>query len=552
MQRVGMAISDAIQAARDILSLGEEDIGILVKKSPREVGFFHRVFQEFLSSKHLVSMDFHQQIDLVGVRAADPRWSDVILCLLQQLQRPAEVDHLLAKIESIESDVATLATRDVLLAEATFGEVKKSPQTAGRLADKVFEQIELGRWPSVRRALAAHAIDGLSSPVLGPKVSGKLGQWFPRWHSYSLAEALQAIGEWPDDPGIQPTLWRSLHDEFYGAAQAAARSIAKRFADQADTAEALCKLIATAPSVSTAAAAIEALWRGWPHHTQVNDILKAARESSSELIAIAAIRGRIALRKHTPDDFALLTHFGERDDFSVSGLINEAMIAGWAGDERLRTYALEETPGEQRRAVRHLRPDFGLLINGFPGDRDVATLIASDFSNQYPQCLFDKGDLRDLAVHYKDNPTIVPALEAWVMKHRSDDAYTLSHAARVAPTPTLKAALLRCLEGNHLAFWAASALVDLWGAADPEVHPALLAASTKTSRTTAKCGTRLAVCHDRQSRMPAPFAGNYCRRRKNTNRFCIGRPSHSWDQRIRSRSGRLGACTGLRPGTICC
>src|SRR5262249_38762913 len=53
------------------------------------------------------------------------------------------------------------------------------------------------------------------------------------------------------------------------------------------------------------------------------------------------------------------------------------------------------------------------------------------------------------------------------------------HAARGGPTPTLKAALLRCVEGNHLAFWAASALVDLWGAADPEVQSALLAASTK-------------------------------------------------------------------------
>jgi len=50
---------------------------------------------------------------------------------------------------------------------------------------------------------------------------------------------------------------------------------------------------------------------------------------------------------------------------------------------------------------------------------------------------------------------------------------TLSHAARVAATPTLKAALLRCVEGNHLAFWAASALVDLWGATDEEVHSAL-------------------------------------------------------------------------------
>jgi len=479
IQRIGMSTGDAMRAARGILTLGEEDIGILVKKSPHEVGFFHRVFQEFLSSKHLVSMDFDQQVQLTGIRAADPKWSDVILFLLHQLQRPAEVDRLLAKIESIEGDVATLAIRDVLLAEATFGEVKKSPQAAGRLADKAFEQIELGRWPSVRRALAAHAVDGLSSPVLGPKVSGKLRQWFPRWHSYGLAEAFQAIGKWPDDPGIQSTLWRGLHDEYFGAAQVAARSIAKRFGGHIHIGESLRKLIAAPPSVSTAAAAIEALSRGWPQHPKIDDILNAARKSDSSLVAIAAVRGRVALRKHTPDDFELLTRLGEHDDFVESGLIDEAMILGWAGDERLRAYALEKTPGESQSAGRHPRPDFGLLINGFPGDRDVAALVALDLSNQYPECLFEKEDMRSLAVHFKNNPAIVPALEAWVTKHRPDDAYTLSHAARVAPTPTLKSSLLRCIEGDHLAFWAASALIDLWGAADPEVQSALLTASTK-------------------------------------------------------------------------
>jgi hypothetical protein len=56
------------------------------------------------------------------------------------------------------------------------------------------------------------------------------------------------------------------------------------------------------------------------------------------------------------------------------------------------------------------------------------------------------------------------------MKHRPDDAYMLSHAARVGPTPTFKVALLRCVDKNHLAFWAASALIDLWGADDIEVQ----------------------------------------------------------------------------------
>jgi hypothetical protein len=478
IQRVGMSAGDAIQAARDILTLGEEDIGILVKKSPREVGFFHRIFQEFLSSKHLVSMEFDEQLDLVGIWAVDPKWSDVILCLLHQLQRPAEIDRLLAKLESIDGDVATLAIRDVLLAEATFGEIRKSPQTAGRLADKAFEQIELGHWPSVRRDLVAHAIDGLSSPVLGPTVSAKLRQWFPKWHNYGLVEAFHAIADWPDDAGVQSTLWRGLHDEYFDAAQAAAQSIAKRFEGNINIGESLCRVIAAPPSIGAAAAAIEALSRGWPQHSKIDDILSVARKSDSRLVATAAIRGRVALRKHTPEDFELLTQFDESDDFAVNGLVIEAMIAGWAGDERLRAYALDETPIDSRRPFRHRRRNLGLLIKGFPGDRDVAALVASDLDDRYPLS-FDNENLRSLAVHFKNNPALVAALEAWVMNHHPDDAYTLSYAARIAPTPILKASLLRCVEGDHLAFWAASALIDLWGAVDSEIQSALRASSTK-------------------------------------------------------------------------
>ena len=281
VQRIGMSASDANQTARTILTLGEEDIGILVKKSSREVGFFHRVFQEFLSSLHLASLEFNQLVEFVGVRADDPRWREVILCLLHKLQRPAEVDRLLTLIEGASGDISTLASRDILLAEATFGEFRKTPQLAARLADKAFDQIELGRWPSVRRALVTQVVEGLSSAVLGPRIESKLRQWFPRWTSYGLEQSLEAIGNWPDDQAIEPVLWRGLHGEYYGAAQAAARTLAKRFGGRPEIAERLWTLIANPASISVAAAAAEALWRGWLQYPKTEKILM--RRGSQEV-----------------------------------------------------------------------------------------------------------------------------------------------------------------------------------------------------------------------------------------------------------------------------
>jgi hypothetical protein len=236
----------------------------------------------------------------------------------------------------------------------------------------------------------------------------------------------------------------------------------------------LCELISAPATFGSAAAAIEALWRGWPKLPRLPEILRVASGSDSPLMTITAIRGRIALGKHGEADFSTLSQLGERDDYDVDGLIREAMVAGWAGDERLRTYALEPTPGEANRVLRHLRPDFSLLVSGFPGDSEVAALIANDLRDEYPQCMFDKSNLVALAAHFKNDPTVVAAIESWVAKQESDsaksgDAYTLSHLARIAPTPLLKSALVRCVEFNHLAFWAASALVDLWGSEDEQV-----------------------------------------------------------------------------------
>ena len=58
IQNVGASAHEARQTARALVTLGEEEIGILVRKSPREIGFFHRIFQEYLAAQHLSRLSF--------------------------------------------------------------------------------------------------------------------------------------------------------------------------------------------------------------------------------------------------------------------------------------------------------------------------------------------------------------------------------------------------------------------------------------------------------------------------------------------------------------
>jgi hypothetical protein len=182
---------------------------------------------------------------------------------------------------------------------------------------------------------------------------------------------------------------------------------------------------------------------------------------------------------HGDDDFAYVTKIGNRDDYQFNGLVAQALLSGWSGDDRLKAYATRQGPDDHGRTWRRNRPDYWLLINGFPGDAEVAVLVAQDFSQQYSHCAHERWEMAALAKNFKGNATIVSAMEAWVSKQDRDDAYTFAGIAHVAPTPLLKSRLLKSLENpQSLTFWAASALIDIWGADDPEVRAPLSKGST--------------------------------------------------------------------------
>jgi hypothetical protein len=473
VQRMGMASNEAHQNARALVTLGEEEIGILVQKAPREVGFFHSIFQEFLAAQYLGGLPFDDQIGIVRTHATDPRWTEVVLCLLYQLQRPNEVDRIIEVIEEVDGSPDALMMRDCLLAEIAFGEFKRSPTLAKRLAEETFVRIETGRWPlAIRRGLLRQTIEGLSSTVLGNRVAHKVSEWFPRWHSYGLRDVFDAMARWPEEKLTARVLWRGLHDEFYDAARVAARTVAARYGGQTEHSSRLLRLVSAPPGFGAAAAGIEALWRGWPDLPELNDVLERARHSQSRLIELAAIRGRVELKSHTDDDFTRLTKVRDLDDYRFNGLVAESLLAGWSGDCRLWDYAVNKTPKVRRR----LGPDFWLLLNGFPGNPDLAQIIVDDLSQEYPRCILEHDEASALVRNFKNDPIIIPALEKWITANvRERDAYTIAKIAEVAPTPLIKSLLLGCLDdARSLTFWAASALVQAWGAHDQEVRTALL------------------------------------------------------------------------------
>lgn len=484
---VGMSQAEAHSKANGLLTLGEEAIGILVKKSPREIGFLHRAFQEFLVAKYLSGLDFDEQRSLVARRAGDPQWLDVILCLLSLSVRSKEVDSLLKAIDGGDAEHTNLierATRELLLAEATFGDFRRSPEVANRLADRFFDGVEVGSWMPQRRAILAHAVDGLSSDVLSSRVRSKIREWFPKRHSHALCGAYDAMSDWPGDPAVVSTLLRGLHDDGLVVKRAAAQALAKICSNRLDAQERnkvqarLHAVLRNPPDADVAVVALEALWSGWDYDESIFDAITSAKRSANNFLVLAGIRGAVAFGIQLDSDLDWLLaasddiqfRYGEWDDF-----LQETIAMGWCRDPRLKERVLAELNHWAGRG-----PGFFLLIGAraFPNDADVAEALAQFIRSRQPSggVSLNHDLLPILADSFPGNSKIASALDELLAtpRQRQDDVF-LAQAAEVARTQAFKEALLNVLpQPQRISFWPAAALINVWGSEDPDVRNALI------------------------------------------------------------------------------
>ena len=223
------SLEGALNIAEELLAIGTEAVGILIEKSPGEIGFLHRSLQEFLAAKHLSNLPFEQQKEALKKRFKNPQWHDVFLCLCHLNTRNGEVDDFVAIIESMPLPVEMELSRQSFLAEVVFGDLHCSPDIARKLAEETFEIIETGvHTRTTRERLIEFALDGLESEVLRSLVESRIQRWFPLRHRYRHG-LYESVSRWDMTSDAQMILMRGLLDEEAWNQRTAAESLARAF-----------------------------------------------------------------------------------------------------------------------------------------------------------------------------------------------------------------------------------------------------------------------------------------------------------------------------------
>ena len=469
----GFEQREARRYCREVLEVGENTIGLLVRRSPKEIGFFHRVFQEYLAAYHLSRMPLAEQLSVVEIRCTDPQWREVILGLLYLTNRAEDIKQFVECVkDKLEVDNTVEGyTIELLLSETAFGDFKCSVGLARELASDVFEQIETGSWMPHRERLLQHVLYGLRSTKVKELVKSELRSWFPcrtRWRE----SIFSAMANWPQDPEVVECLWKGIHDEELNNQRAAARALADMAGGDSEIGNRIASLACNAIGPKTRAAAIEALLRGWPDHEDIKHIIGAARHSMSPELHLIGIIGRIQQHAQTEEDREELIRLGSWEvgvDYHWRDTVASALMTGWPTSPKTKE-ACFKALHKDRRDRRQIEGELALriLLEGYPYDDDVAKFCVDDIKHQkFPFILLHFNAWRLLSQNFKNHPQIVEALDEWIPKQEYHEP-EVAMAAMVGRTPVAKTKLLSSLNSSF-PHWPADFLIEGWGMQDTEV-----------------------------------------------------------------------------------
>lgn len=493
---LGIGHREARQMSGELLTIGQDETGLMVRRSTEEVGFFHRAFHEHLAAVHLSQLPFAIQIDLVSSHGTDPQWHETLLCLFSMIRRRDDFDNLVAVLEEAGETASQIGRKTIesMLSEIAFGNFACPPKTSKRIASKAFEIIERGDWMPHRERILRLAVNGIRSTPINAVVKEKLAGWFPgriKWRS----SIYEAMGSWDWTGELSECLWNGIHDEELSNQRAAAQTLSKLKHGDVDIGNKLGKLAIHHSRPSVRVASLECLMNGWQDHSSIETAIKLAHESTHPNSQILALVWRVDRALQTDEDKTLLLKLSRSGAglYDFHSAIVHAIVKGWPDDQEFKEACLKSVAqGNSRYAIDN-HVGTSVLLNGYSGDVDVAKVFANEIErSDHPFVLRGLSNvLQVLSGKFDDCHELKQSVDSWLERQKLNGPEQMN-AAIFTKSDRARKRLLSMLNDRKAGwrFWAAEGLLQGWPG-DPEALKALEAIANGENNSAAGLSMQL-------------------------------------------------------------
>lgn len=469
---LGMESAPARRMARNLLALGEQFTGLLVRLAPNDLSFLHRSFQEYLAGEWLARLPFDEQRDVFKSRCADVQWQEPLLAALHLTRRADEVERLMEAMRGAAIGVVDQMQVQALLAAATFGDFTLPAKYTRQVAQEVFDAIENGEWRPQRDRLLGAVAQGLRIARTRPLLLERVRRWFPGRLWWRRRKLIEEMAAWPRSDVLRGAMVRATNDEQHDVALAAAHALASLQPVGDGPCDDLWKLASDSMSWQRRDAALQALYQRWPDEVRGSQLLAAAERIAVPALRVSAIAARVDSAQQTPEDKQyLLRLIGRRTWFyhGITGRVVALLSAGWAGDKNLLELCVRSVEDDWvPKEGLNWEAAFDTLLMAFEPTEQIGEAIAEAL-RRHSYAALGRTETR-LLTKYKGNPYMVSYVEelAGGDKHGLD----LDYVALLAPSDTVKEALLKEVR-ESIPVLPTSILLEGWGIGDQRVEQGL-------------------------------------------------------------------------------
>lgn len=463
---------EAIRHTEKFISIGESEVGILVKKSIEEIGFFHRTLQEFLAAQYISTLACPEQESLLSQYMFNGQWKDVFLGMFSLLQRPSDVEDLIKYIKALKFDNHKSMSRENFLAEIAFGENRCSANTARSIANSTFSEIENGKYLPHRKVLLNTVLSGYSSNKLHDDIVHQLNSWIPSTHDWLTSLFAQIDEHWACDEITVEILFSGLALDDFHNKRSAAMVIVNKFRSNQEILNRLVKLVKTSLDLNTRLIASEAIIKGWYDSREAKSIYNSISETTEPTAKLLKVYYETLSGKVSDDNKKLLLEFSNDRtliDYNWKSIVGECIKLKYI-DNDLKSLCLNRVYNNSGGIELDLAQE--ILISHFYNDNEFITYFIDDLKNDHPKFVIsirgsNARDIKKIIDHSKE---AYDAMENWVIK----DLYSSYFAYHLFKTSKMKSHLIRLLNDNktHL-FWPTGALLLNWGIEDALVKEAI-------------------------------------------------------------------------------
>ena len=477
---------DAKNSADDILHLGEDDIGIIVKTSPDEIGLFHRSFQEFLAAYYIASLSSDMQKELLSMHMSDSQWRDIFICLFALIQKNSDIEDLIGYVQTIpKTDIERLSV-EIFLAQIAFGDNKCSAGTAKNIAKNVNKKIFDGSYYKPQRfKLLDIALSGYNSSKLQPLVKSLIDSAYPsntRWISGVIDSASKF---WPKDLLTLKFILKGMKSEDIYTLKSSSRALVNNYRGDERVLDELYNLFSVSTNRHQRLCISETIFRGWSQNKLSKTLynsLKTSQDPVEKLLCILydSLNGKVS---KSAKDYLVSFASMHSYNFTWEPIVKECLIRDFDSDNDLRDLCIQRVFHNYSGLDNNLGFDVAIeyLLTCHWDDDILIDLIINDFKSEHPALSFrmsGEGKWDVIGKIMNKSKPVRLQVEEWIIKKGKIETTAYFYLKSEEGKKYLVKELTSAGSFPH---WPAHALIKNWGMKDQSVKKAIKNTISKSS-----------------------------------------------------------------------